>query len=53
MEGMEDIGGMCGMRDTSLWCMGDMRGMRVMGGMIVKGGMGGREVRAVGRERRF
>ena len=27
MEGMKDIGGMGGMRDTSLWCMRDIGGM--------------------------
>ena len=50
MEGMKDIGGMVGMRDTSLWCMRDIGGM---GGMRVMGGMGGSEVRAVGRGKRF
>ena len=37
---MKDIGGMVGMRDTSLWCMRDIGGM---GGMRVMGGMGGSE----------
>ena len=50
MEGMKDIGGMGGMRDTSLWCMRYIGGM---GGMRVMGGMGGSEVKAVGRDKRF
>ena len=50
MESMKDIESMGGMRDTSLWCMRDIVGM---GGMRVMGGMGGSEVRAVGRDKRF
>ena len=50
---MEDIQGIGGMRDMSLRYMGYMGGMRDMGGIRVRGGIGGREVRAVGRERRF